>query len=121
MSWNISSAAPLSPALASVRTGPIHSGQPGGDFPGELRAGQAGAGHAASLDAAPPREARELLDAAQRAIRQLHEQGRELHFEIHDGDLRIEIRDLDGRVLDRIPPGRALDLLTQSGPVGRLP
>jgi hypothetical protein len=114
MSWPLGGPSPLD-ALGAARGAAPASGpaRAGGDFAGALRAEQSTARDApGAVGATPPPEARAMLDAAQRAIRHLHEQGRELHFEVDGADVRIEVRDLDGRVLGRIPPARALDLLT---------
>lgn len=80
---------------------------PAGGFAREL-------GHATRRDrvdtipASPPPELRHEILAAQRAIADMHARGRELHFEITDGRLRIELRDLEGNVLREIPPNEAL-------------
>ena len=80
---------------------------PAGSFAGEL-------GHATRRDrvdaipASPPPELRAEMLAAQRAMADMHARGRELHFEITDGRLRIEMRDLEGHVLREIPPNEAL-------------
>jgi hypothetical protein len=70
-------------------------------------------GAAATVDAipaSPPPELREEMLAAQRAVQDMHERGRELHFEMAEGRLRIELRDLDGNVLKTIPPSHALEI-----------
>jgi hypothetical protein len=116
MSWQVSSTQPLPPVAPPGAGG---SARATGDFAGALRAEQAD--RADVLGTEPPPEARAMLEAAQRAIQHLHEQGRELHFEVQRGQVTIEVRDLDGNVLDRIPPGRALDLLTQTPPTEHTP
>jgi flagellar protein FlaG len=70
-------------------------------------------GTAATVDAipaSPPPELRKEMLAAQRAVRDMYERGRELHFEMAEGRLRIELRDLDGNVLKTIPPSHALEI-----------
>lgn len=65
----------------------------------------------------PPQEVLDAIDAAARAYRLLHAQGRELRFS-QDGEtgrLSIEVRDLDGNVLRTIPPSRLLDFTTNGG------
>jgi len=70
-------------------------------------------GPAARVDAIPasppPELAAEVL-AAQRVVADLHDRGRELHFAMVGGRVRIELRDLDGNVLRRIPPTEALEI-----------
>jgi hypothetical protein len=58
----------------------------------------------------PPPELRAEILAAQRAVQDLHDRGRELHFEMAEGRVRIELRDLDGNVLKTIPASEALDI-----------
>jgi hypothetical protein len=61
-----------------------------------------------TIPASPPPELRDEMFAAQRAIEDLRARGRELHFEMIDGRLRIEMRDLEGHVSREIPPNEAL-------------
>ena len=61
-----------------------------------------------AIPASPPPELRAEMLAAQRAVEDMRARGRELHFEMTDGRLRIEMRDLEGRVLREIPPNEAL-------------
>jgi flagellar protein FlaG len=63
-----------------------------------------------AIPASPPPELRHEILAAQRAAEDMHERGRELHFEMAGGRLRIELRDLDGNVLKTIPPSHALEI-----------
>jgi hypothetical protein len=75
--------------------------------------GPAAHGVAATADtfpASPPPELRKDILVAQRAVQEMYERGRELHFDIADGRLRIELRDLDGNVLKTIPPFQALEI-----------
>ncbi|MEA2267923.1 MAG: hypothetical protein QOF29_3760 [bacterium] len=62
------------------------------------------------IPAAPPPELLDEISAAQRAVRDMHERGRELHFEMADGRVHIELRDLEGNVLREIPPSQALEI-----------
>ncbi|HEX5145395.1 MAG TPA: hypothetical protein VFV85_00125 [Conexibacter sp.] len=66
------------------------------------------------IPAGPPPEVLEAMDAAGRTARELHAQGRELHFipGDHGERVRIEVKDLDGNVLREIPPSQALDVAT---------
>ena len=63
-----------------------------------------------TMPASPPPEVLDEMLAAQRAVQELYERGRELHFEMADGRLRIELRDLDGNVLKTIPGSTALEI-----------
>jgi hypothetical protein len=108
MSFELSAVNPIRP-LAQPR--------PGSPAPaaGETASATAPAplGAAATVDALPASPPPEVLDemlAAQRAVQDLYERGRELHFEMADGNLRIELRDLDGNVLKTIPPSAALEI-----------
>ena len=68
---------------------------------------------AATVDtfpASPPPELRAEILAAQQAVQDMHDRGRELHFEMAEGRLRIELRDLDGNVLRTIPGSEALEI-----------
>jgi flagellar protein FlaG len=63
-----------------------------------------------AIPASPPPEVVEEMLAAQRAIADMHARGRELHFSMDSGRLRIEVRDLSGNVIKQIPPSRALEI-----------
>jgi predicted component of type VI protein secretion system len=63
-----------------------------------------------AIPASPPPELRAEILAAQRAVEDMHARGRELHFEMIDGRLRIAVRDLDGNVLREIPGHEALEI-----------
>jgi hypothetical protein len=80
-----------------------------GDFADALRS-QASAARVDAIPASPPPEVHAEMLAAQRAIREMRARGRELHFEMERGRVRIELRDLDGNVIKRIPATRALDI-----------
>src|SRR3954452_5775660 len=71
-----------------------------------------GAAHVDATPASPPREVIDEMLAAQRAVDDMHRRGRELHFNMDSGRLRIELRDLDGNVLKLIPGTRALEIAT---------
>ena len=61
-----------------------------------------------AIPASPPPEVLRQILAAQRAVQDMHERGRELHFEMTAGRVRIELRDLDGNVLRTVPGTEAL-------------
>jgi hypothetical protein len=112
MTWQVGPTPRIDPvALAQTRAAAARA-----DFAAALAPLRAQDAAQRPLDATPPPEALAMVEAAQHAIRHLHEQGRELHFDVQDGDVRIEVRDLDGNVLARVPPGRALDILTGGQP-----
>ena len=64
----------------------------------------------------PPPEVLDAVDAAGRAYRELHANGRELRFAVDgdgaDGRVHVEVHDLDGNVLRQIPLSEALDVAT---------
>jgi hypothetical protein len=81
--------------------------------PSDAAATPAGPGAAATVDtfpASPPPELRAEILAAQQAVQDMHARGRELHFEMAEGRVRIELRDLDGNVLRTIPASEALEI-----------
>ena len=64
-----------------------------------------------TLPASPPDSVLEEMFAASKAADQLHEQGRELNFEVvGNGRVVVQVRDLDGNVIRTIPAGKALDV-----------
>ena len=63
-----------------------------------------------AIPASPPPELRKEMLVAQRAFEEMRARGRELHFEMTEGRLRIEMRDLDGNVLRQIPASQALEI-----------
>jgi hypothetical protein len=95
---------------AALRPEPV---RPAPAAPGAGRFASALAVEGARLDAipaSPPPELREQVLAAQRVVEELHARGRELHFEMDGGRVKIELRDLDGNVLREIPPSAALEI-----------
>jgi len=72
---------------------------------------------AGDIPASPPPEVMRDVEAAARRVEWLREHGRELHFKLDDGALRIEVCDLEGRVLRVVPSSEALEIAT-GAPVG---
>ena len=72
--------------------------------------------HADTIPASPPPELREEMLVAQQALDEMRARGRELHFEMVEGRVRIEMRDLDCNVLKQIPATEALAIAS-----GRIP
>jgi len=109
-------------SLDVARIEPITPGTAPERAPRESRTASSGVARDAAdvssseIPSSPPAEVLDAVDAAGRAVRELHAQGRELHFvpasESDDGRMRIEVRDLDGNVLRTIPPSQALDVAT---------
>jgi hypothetical protein len=79
-----------------------------GGFAGAMSA--RGAVQVDAIPASPPPDVIHEMLAAQRAVEDMHRRGRELHFEMASGRLRIELRDLDGNVLKQIPASTALEI-----------
>jgi hypothetical protein len=69
------------------------------------------------IPAAPPAEVMRDVEAAARRVDWLRENGRELHFNLDSGKLRVEECDLEGRVLRTVPTSEALEIAT-GGPLG---
>ncbi len=69
-----------------------------------------------TIPASPPPELREEMLVAQQAFDEMRARGRELHFEMAEGRVRIEMRDLDGNVLKQIPVTEAFEIAS-----GRIP
>jgi hypothetical protein len=63
-----------------------------------------------AIPASPPAEVMEEVLAAQRAIEDMHSRGRQLHFDMDSGRVRILLQDLDGNTIREIPPSHALEL-----------
>src|SRR5919202_5342182 len=68
------------------------------------------------IPASPPAHVMRDVEAAAQRADWLREQGRELHFDLEDGRLRIEVRDLNGRVVRVIPATEALEIATGGPP-----
>jgi hypothetical protein len=99
-------------ALNAIRQYQVQLGRPAGprDDAARRPAVPDAAATVDTIPASPPPELRAEILAAQRAVRDMHERGRELHFEMAEGRLRIELRDLDGNVLRTIPGSEALEI-----------
>jgi hypothetical protein len=95
-----SHAAPARPAPAAA---------PSGGFADALASSTRG-DRVDAIPASPPPELRHEILVAQRAVAEMRARGRELHFEMTEGRLRIEMRDLDGNVLKEIPGRQALEI-----------
>jgi predicted component of type VI protein secretion system len=90
-------------------TRPASAAGSAGDFAGAIDAAMR-SDRFEAIPASPPPHLRAEMLAAQRAVEDMHARGRELHFEMTDGRLRIEMRDLDGNVLREIPGHEALEI-----------
>ena len=62
------------------------------------------------IPASPPPEVRRQVRAAQRALHELDERGREVRLDTRGGRIRIEVCDADGNVLREVSPSEALDV-----------
>jgi hypothetical protein len=110
MSFDLSALDPLRAArVEPPRPGARAAAPSGGGFADALAKKQSAAGVDA-IPASPPPEVVDEMLAAQRAIADMHARGRELHFNMDSGRLRIEVRDLAGNVIKQIPPSRALEI-----------
>jgi hypothetical protein len=108
MSFDLSGIDSLRAArIAADRPAARSAGAAGGGFADTLRA------QSDSVDAipsAPPPEVMNEVLAAQRAIEDMHARGRQLHFEMDAGRVKILLQDLDGNTLREIPPSHALEV-----------
>jgi hypothetical protein len=107
MSFDLSGIDPLRAArIAADRPAGRVAGA-GGGFADALRA------RSDSVDAiptAPPPEVMDEVLAAQKAIEDMHARGRQLHFEMDAGRVKILLQDLDGNTLREIPASHALEV-----------
>ena len=62
------------------------------------------------LPAFPPPEVLDQVLAAQKAIQEMHDRGRTLHFSMDSGRVKILLQDLDGNTLKEIPSSKAVDI-----------
>ena len=62
------------------------------------------------IPATPPREVLDEVLVAQRAIQEMHERGRTLHFSMDSGRVKILLQDLDGNTIREVPPSKAVDI-----------
>jgi hypothetical protein len=107
MSFDLSGIDPLRAARIAADRPAARVAGAGGAFADVLRS------RSDSVDAipsAPPAEVMDEVLAAQKAIEEMHSRGRQLHFEMDAGRVRILLQDLDGNTLREIPPSHALEL-----------
>jgi hypothetical protein len=109
MSFDLSAVDPTRAARVEPQRPATRAAALGGGFADAL-AGRAAAAHVDTIPASPPPEVVDEMLAAQRAIADMHARGRELHFNMDSGRLKIEVRDLEGNVIKQIPPSRALEI-----------
>ena len=110
MSFDLSAIDPLRSArVEPQRPGARPAAPAGGGFADAL-ARKESAARVDTIPASPPPEVIDEMLAAQRAIADMRARGRELHFNMDSGRLRIEVRDLSGNVIREIPPSRALEI-----------
>ena len=114
MSFDLSAIDPSRGAHAPAAR-PVSAAAPSGAFADAL-AGTTRVDRVDAIPASPPAELRHEILAAQRAVAEMRARGRELHFEMAGGRVRIEMRDLDGNVLKEIPGRQALEIAS-----GRIP
>ena len=103
-------------AIDPHRAARIAADRPAGRVAGVTGAGFADALRAQSdsvdaIPAAPPPEVMDEVLAAQKAIEDMHARGRQLHFEMDAGRVKILLQDLDGNTLREIPPSHALEVV----------
>ena len=63
-----------------------------------------------AIPSAPPPEVMDEVLAAQRAIEEMHDRGRTLHFSMDSGRVKILLQDLDGNVNKEVPSSKAVDI-----------
>ena len=63
-----------------------------------------------AIPAAPPPEVMDEVLAAQRAIQEMHDRGRTLHFSMDSGRVKILLQDLDGNIIREVPSSKAVDI-----------
>jgi len=63
-----------------------------------------------TLPAFPPPEVLDQVLAAQKAIQDMHDRGRTLHFSMDSGRVKILLQDLDGNVIKEVPSSKAVDI-----------
>jgi len=63
-----------------------------------------------AIPSAPPPEVMHEVLAAQRAIEEMHDRGRTLHFAMDSGRVKILLQDLDGKVIREVPASKAVDI-----------
>ena len=63
-----------------------------------------------AIPASPPADVMQEVLVAQRAIEEMHTRGRQLHFDMDSGRVRILLQDLDGNTIKEIPPSHALEI-----------
>jgi hypothetical protein len=97
-------------AIRQYQAQPARAAVPASRDAAHAPAVPAAAATADTFPSSPPPELRAEILAAQSAVRDMHERGRELHFEMAEGRVRIELRDLDGNVLRTIPGSEALEI-----------
>ena len=66
-----------------------------------------------TMPASPPPEVRDQVLAAQRAIQEMHDRGRTLHFSMDSGRVKILLQDLDGNVIREVPSSKVVDIANQ--------
>jgi hypothetical protein len=62
------------------------------------------------IPASPPPDVGRQVRAAQRALHELDERGREVRLDTRGGRIRIELCDAEGNVLHEVSPSEALDV-----------
>jgi hypothetical protein len=108
MSFDLSAVDPIRPVRVEPQRPGARAAAAGGGFADALAAREAA--RVDAIPASPPAEVIDEMLAAQRAISEMRARGRELHFNMDSGRLRIQVRDLEGNVLKEIPPSRALEI-----------
>jgi flagellar protein FlaG len=65
-----------------------------------------------TMPASPPPEVRDQVLAAQKAIQEMYDRGRTLHFSMDSGRVKILLQDLDGNVIREVPSSKVVDIAT---------
>jgi hypothetical protein len=108
MSFELSAIDPLRAGRIAPEPTAARAAAPSGAFTDSLK-GQAD-DQVDTIPASPPADVMHEVLAAQRAIEDMHARGRQLHFDMDSGRVRILLQDLDGNTLREIPPSHALEI-----------
>ena len=107
MSFDLSAIDPVRAGRTAPEPTAAHRARSGGAFADAIKAAH---DKVDTIPSSPPADVMEEVLAAQRAIEDMHSRGRQLHFDMDSGRVRILLQDLDGNTLKEIPPSHALEI-----------
>jgi hypothetical protein len=113
MSFDVNAIDPLRTIRLMPERAPVRAAGQADPLGDAVKAAHAADAKVDTIPAAPPPQVTDQVLAAQKAIQEMHERGRTLHFSMDGGRVTILLQDLDGNVIREVPPSKAVNIANE--------